>query len=156
MLVAHEDRRGNPATGLGLNHARPAGVTLLELLCVVAIITVLAGLLLAPVSRILQRARAMKWGNEAPVLLESTLVQLRSRYQGRKNFPQVTLESLVTNGLLTPSLLGFLRDRRVTFRSFTSMHSDDFVVIEVRLPSGFLVESGQLTVTKGDIVRPPE
>jgi prepilin-type N-terminal cleavage/methylation domain-containing protein len=136
-------------------HRQSAGVTMLELLCVIALITILAGLLLGPVSQALRRARAMKWGYEAPALLESTVSQLRKHFQGKKDFPPVTLASLETGSLLEPSQLRFLKDRRVTFVPFAGADPDEQVVIEVRLGSGFLVEAGQLTATKGEITKPP-
>jgi hypothetical protein len=54
-----------------------------------------------------------------------------------------------------PSQLRFLKDRRVTFIPFVGADPDEQVVIEVRLESGFLVEAGQLTATKGEITKPP-
>lgn len=134
----------------------PAGVTLPELLCVILLITILAGLLLGPVSRALRRARAMKWGQEAPILLQGTVDQLRSRFQGKTDFPKVTLVSLEAGGLLDSTSLTFLKDRRVTFLPFAGADPDPQVVIEVKLESGFLVEAGRLTATKGEITRSPE
>jgi len=133
-----------------------AGFTLLELLCVIALITILAGLLLGPVSRALRRARAMKWGHEAPVLLDSTVRQLKQHFQGKTGFPPVTLRALETAGLLEPSQCRFLKDRRVTYYPFAGADPDGQVVIEVRLERGFLTEAGELTATKGDITKPPE
>ena len=133
-----------------------AGFTLLELLCVIALITILAGLLLGPVSRALRRARAMKWGNEAPVLLDSTVSQLKKHFQGKTGFPPVTLKALETADLLEPSQLRFLKDRRVTYYPFAGNNPDGQIVIEVRLERGFLVEAGWLTATKGDITKLPE
>lgn len=133
-----------------------AGVTLIELLCVFALITILAGLLLGPVSRALRNARAMQWGDQAPALLASTVSQLKTHFQGRSNFAPVTLTAVETGRLLDPSQLRFLKDRRVTFIPFAGTDPDDQIVILVRLERGFLVEAGQLTATKGDITNPPE
>ncbi len=132
------------------------GFTLLELLCVIAIITILAGLLLGPVSRALQKARAMKWGNEAPVLLDATVTELRRHFRGMRDFPPVTLELLETGRLLEEAQLRFLKDRRVRFFPFTGADADDRVVIEVRIDAGVLVAAGTLRATKGEITRPPE
>jgi prepilin-type N-terminal cleavage/methylation domain-containing protein len=163
LLLWSWANRARVGAGLGLfprmkqlkAHRQSAGVTMLELLCVIALITILAGLLLGPVSQALRRARAMKWGYEAPALLESTVSQLRKHFQGKKDFPPVTLASLETGSLLDPSQLRFLKDRRVTFVPFAGADPDEQVVIEVRLGSGFLVEAGQLTATKGEITKPP-
>jgi len=125
-------------------HRQSAGFTMLEILCVIALITILAGLLMGPVSRALRRARAMKWGHEAPVLLDSTVSQLKKHFQGKTGFPPVTLTSLETAGLLEPSQLRFLKDRRVTFVPFAGDHPDDQIVIEVRLERGFLRDRGEL------------
>jgi prepilin-type N-terminal cleavage/methylation domain-containing protein len=137
-------------------HRQSAGVTLLEVLCSIVLITILAALLLGPVSRALRRARAMKWGDQAPVLLESTVSQLKKCFQGKTDFPPVTLAALEVGSLLEPSQLQFLKDRRVTFVPFAGADPDEQVVIKVRLEPGFLVEAGQLTATKGEITKPPD
>jgi hypothetical protein len=129
---------------------------MLELVCVIGLITILAGLLLGPVSRALRRARAMKWGEDAPLLLEATVQRLRTVFQGRTDFPTVTLESLEVGNLLEASQVRFLKDRRVTFIPFAGVDPDELVVIEVKLERGFLVEAGHLTTTKGEITKPPE
>ncbi len=133
-----------------------AGFTLIELLCTIALIMILAGLLLGPVSRALHRARAMKWGNEAPVLLDATVSQLRRHFQGQTGFPPVTLTILENAHLVDPAQLRFLKDRRVTYTAFAGSDPDGLVVILVRLEPGFLTEAGELTATKGDITKPPE
>ncbi len=135
---------------------RSTGVTMLELLCVIALITILAGLLLGPVNRALRRARAMEWGQDAPVLLQAVVTRLQKHFQGRKDFPPVTLAALEGGGLLEPSQLQFLKDRRVTFTPFAGTDPDEQVVIHVRLERGFLTEAGWLTASKGDITKPRE
>jgi len=129
---------------------------MLELLCVIALITILAGLLLGPVSRALRRARAMQWGQDAPVLLEATVKRLQTHFQGKKDFPPVTLAALAGGNLLEPSQLQFLKDRRVTFLPFAGNDPDEQVVIHVRLERGFLTEAGWLSASKGDITKPRE
>jgi len=137
-------------------HCQTAGVTLLELLCVIAVITILAGMLLGPVSRVMQKSWAMKWSNEGTAALHSVVKRLRQHYQGREDFPQVTLSTLEAGGLLDSTQLRFLKDRRVTFFPFAGTDPDEHVVIEVRFDAGFLVERHLEIATKGEICLPPE
>jgi prepilin-type N-terminal cleavage/methylation domain-containing protein len=135
--------------------AARSGFTLIELLCVMAILTVLAGLLLGPASQALRKARAMQWANQAEVQLEWTVQQLQTHYRGKQSFPLVTLPYLKAHGLLAPGQLGFLEDSRVQFTPFASTDPEEKMVIRVRLDEGFLTRSGYLTATKGQITRVP-
>lgn len=135
---------------------RRSGVTLLELLCVIAIITVIAGLLLGPAARILKKMRADQWSNRAGEELRLVVQQLRSQFRGREDFPAVTLERMASENLVGAAQLSFLRDRRVAFVPFTGSDADDKVVICVVLEAGFFDDGGVLTETKGAIANPPE
>lgn len=137
-------------------HRHTVGVTLLELLCVIAVITILAGMLLGPVSRIMQKSWAMKWSEDGTDLLDTVVERLRQHYQGREDFPQVTLTTLEAGGLLDSAQLRFLKDRRVTFFPFAGTDPDEQVVIAVRFEAGFLVDRHLKTASKGDICRSPE
>ena len=131
-----------------------AGVTLLEILCAIAIIGILAGLLLGPVARALKRARAMQWAEDAGARLESTVQQLQKHFRGLDDFPLVTLDQLENQGMLGPYEIRFLKDRRVTFHPFAGSDPDDQVVILVRIEPGFLTEAGVLIETKERITKP--
>jgi hypothetical protein len=132
-----------------------AGVTLIELLCVFALITILASLLLGPVSHALRRARAMKWAEDAEHLLHTTVTKLRTHFAGQQGFPEITLAFLETSGILDAQHVRFLKDRRVVFTPFAGGDSEEKVVIWVKLESGFLTTAGSLTTTKGEITKPP-
>jgi prepilin-type N-terminal cleavage/methylation domain-containing protein len=132
------------------------GFSLIELLCVMAIITVLAGLVLGPASRALRKVRAEKWADDAEVQVQTTVRQLRTHFQGKQTFPRVTLQHLETNGLVGPVQLDFLKDRRVTFIPFAGSDPDEQVVIRVQLEKGFLTDGGVLIETKSRITKPPE
>jgi hypothetical protein len=127
----------------------------LELLCVMAIILVLASLLLGPASRILGRVLADQWCEQASVLLSETVTDLNRHFQGMDSFPLVTLEQIQSEGWLKDRELQFLQDRRVTFFPFAGSDPDDKVVIYVRLKRGFLTESSELTERKEAITRVP-
>lgn len=132
------------------------GFTLTELLCVMAIITILAALLLGSTARVLQKVRADQWSNRASEDLRMTVEQLRRHYQGKSEFPLVTLDQITTRNLVGPSQLRFLRDRRVRFVPFRGADPDAMVVIVVRLDAGFLTDADLLTETKGAITALPE
>jgi prepilin-type N-terminal cleavage/methylation domain-containing protein len=133
-----------------------AGMTVIELLCVIAIILVLAGLLLGPASRILQRVRADQWANRAEIHLQETVEQLQKHCRARPDFPPLTLERIQSEKLLGSAELDFLKDRRVTFTPFAGLDSDDMIVIRVELQRGNWTEAGVLTRTKGDMAKLPQ
>jgi hypothetical protein len=131
-------------------------LTLIELLCTIAIILVLAGLVLGPASHVLRRVRADKWGEDSSAHLQATVEQLRKHFQGKHGFAPVTLERIETDRLLGSSELEFLKDRRVTFIPFADSDPDDKVVIRVEVERGYLTEAGVRVETKGEITRLPE
>lgn len=134
-------------------HRTIRGYTLIEILCVMGIITVLAGLLLGPLGRALRRARAMQWAQDSQEELHRTVQELRAHFRGMRDFPTITLEVIAAGHLLEPSQLCFLKDRRVTFFPFAGADPDDKVVILVKIEPGFLTEAGFLTETKGAITK---
>ncbi len=128
-----------------------AGLTLIELLCVIAIILVLAGLVLGVAGHVLNRLRNDEWGNKAETRLQATVEQLQKHFRGRQQFPPVTLQSIQAGGLVGSFELDFLKDRRVTFIPFSSADLDEKVVIRVVIERGFFTEETTETATKGAI-----
>ena len=133
-----------------------AGLTLIELLCVIALILVLAALVLGPAARALHRVRADKWAEDAAVHLRATVGQLQKHFQGKRDFAPVTLERIEAERLVGPAELDFLKDRRVSFIPFAGSDPDEKVVIRVEMERGYLTESGIQTEVKGAITRMPE
>lgn len=132
------------------------GVTLIELLCAMAIVAVLATLLLGPASRALGNARAMQWADKAGFMTGEITARLNRVFAGQKEFSRVTLEKLEKDNLLTASQIRFLRDKRVQFYPFAGSDADGTVVIDVALKRGFLTDGGSITVTKGEITAEPK
>ena len=134
---------------------RARAFSLLELLCAISIIVLLAGLLLGPVSRIFGRVVADKWADQASFLLHQTVSHLNQQFQGLDKFPLVTIEGLEAQGLLKPDELRFLKDRRVTFVPFAGSDPDDKIVIAVQLKRGFLTDEPALIERKEAITHVP-
>lgn len=132
------------------------GVTLIELLCAMAIMAALATLLLGPASRILGKARAMQWADKAQFTTTEITVRLNQLFAGQKEFNTVTLENLEADHLLTTAQIRFLRDKRVQFHAFSGKDADGMVVIDVTLKPGFLTDGGSIRVTKGEITAEPK
>jgi competence protein ComGC len=133
-----------------------AGVTLIELLCVIGIIMVLAGLLLGPATRVLQRVRADKWGEETSIRLASIVEQLQKHFRGKEDFPSVTLDRIDSERLVGSFERSFLHDHRVTFTPFAGSDPDEKVVIKVEVQRGYFTDPGIQSATKGDITKLPE
>ena len=131
----------------------PAGVTLIELLCALAIIAVLATLLLGPAGRALGKARALQWNDRAHALTGEITDRLYGVFVGQKEFQRVTLADLERDGLVTTAQARFLRDDRVRFTPFAGSDPDDLPVIQVTFKPAFLDPGGTVQVTKGDLTR---
>jgi prepilin-type N-terminal cleavage/methylation domain-containing protein len=132
------------------------GFTLIELVCAIAIIMVLAGLVMGPAGRALQRVRADQWSEESTVRLRDTVDQLRKHFQGRHDFAPVTLAGIEAGHLVGAAELDFLKDRRVTFVPFEGSDPDEKTVIQIEWVRGFWTEAGLCTETKGAITRIPQ
>jgi prepilin-type N-terminal cleavage/methylation domain-containing protein len=132
------------------------GLTLIELLCVMAIILILTTLDLGPAMRVLQKVRADDWAEKAMSDLQLTVAQLHAHFRGRVEFPEVTLEAIESMRLVQPTQLRFLKDPQVTFIPFAGSDPDEQVVIKVRLRKGFFTDLNQLEATKGEITRPSD
>ncbi len=141
---------------LSRNQRSQAGLTLTELLCTMAIIMVLAGLLLGPASRVLRRVRADEWGEKSATRLQTTVEQLKHHFEGQQNFPLVTLKKIEANHWVNALELDFLKDRRVTFIPFADSDPDEKTVIQVIVDRGYWTEAGLRLVAKGDITGWPE
>jgi prepilin-type N-terminal cleavage/methylation domain-containing protein len=136
-------------------HTPDLGFSLIELLCVIAIIVVLASLLLGPAARVLQRVLADKWAEDAQTRLSETIHQLNQHFQGAETFPLVTLDWIESQGLLKSAELQFLKDPRVTFVPFAGSDPSEKIVIAVQLKRGFWNDSTVLTERKEAVTHMP-
>jgi prepilin-type N-terminal cleavage/methylation domain-containing protein len=132
------------------------GLTLIELLCVIGIIVVLATMLLGPAGRILRRVLADQWSENAEMLLRATVQQLNQHFGGDSTFGLITLDRIESEGLLKPNELQFLKDPRVTFIPFSGTDPDEKIVISVQLKRGFWTDAGVLSEAKQAITHVPQ
>jgi prepilin-type N-terminal cleavage/methylation domain-containing protein len=132
------------------------GFTLIEMLCVIGIIAVLMGLLFGPLGRVMKKATAMQWAQDSQVQLDRITTRLQSRFQGKTNFPIVTLELMESQAWFEPPQLQLLKDRRVTFTPFAGSDPNGKIIIQVKIEAGFLTDADVLTVTKEDITKIPQ
>ena len=139
---------------IGIQGRRSPGVTLIELMCVIAIIAILAGMLLGPAGRALSKMRAADWADKAQIQVNDIRDRLRKKYQGETDFPTVTLGQLEADGILLPSEIVFLHDKRVVFTPFGGADPTKLVVVAVRIAPGFFTDAGTLELTQGEIVEP--
>ena len=138
------------------SHPSRRGFTLIELLCVMAIISILATMVMGPTVRVLQKIRADQWADIAITDLRLTVAQLRVHFQGRADFPEVTLEAIESMRLVQPAQLRFLKDPQVAFIPFSGADPDEQVVVRVQLKKGFFTDLSRIEATKGDITRSPD
>jgi len=132
--------------------SRARGFTLVELLLVIAIIGILAGLLLGPASRVFKKARDADWANKAGPKTEQLVKQLKSHYQNHSVTGEgLTPERLAEANIIDGSMLQFLRDPRVKYFPFISSDLDAKVIIQLVIPENFLGGGYSQTVRKGRI-----
>jgi prepilin-type N-terminal cleavage/methylation domain-containing protein len=129
-------------------------VTLIELLCVLTIIAVLATLLLGPASRALRNARNMQWADQSGARASAVVQQLRAFLGERQDFPLLSLEALESLHVFSSAEVRFLHDSRVAFTPVAGSDPDEKIFLSVRLDPGFLTSAGAMTHTRGEL-RPP-
>ena len=113
------------------HHKSTGGVTLLEMLAVMAIIGILVSLLLGAVHKAHARVKDRVWRLEAPGFISLVHERLRTFYQSQSSYPAWTADDLYRRHVFDDRIMGFLRSPNVTFIPFSSSDSDDRWILKV-------------------------
>ena len=127
--------------------------SLIELLCVIVIIGILASLVLGPAAKALSRVRAADWADKAEAKILRIEEQLKKMHGSRLAYPAMTPSELRDAGILNDELVSFLKSSRVDYFPFSSADSTNHVILIVRFPRSFFGGSYQQTLYKADLER---
>ena len=115
-----------------LSHQRNSrAFTLIELLCVMTIILILAGLSLGPVVRAYNKARNFAWENDARQLVDHFRDRMSRNFGTALKYPALSIDQLYEAGLIDYRLRTFLKDKRVEFYPFSSESLDNTLILWV-------------------------
>ena len=132
-------------------HRARAGFSLVELMCVITIILILASLMMGPVLRAYKKARNFGWENDAPQLTDRFIDRMKQHFGEAPLYPELNVEQLFEGGLIDHQLRIFLKDKRVQFFPFSSKAPDEMIVLEVTIS-----KKATYIVRKGDLKPPKE
>jgi prepilin-type N-terminal cleavage/methylation domain-containing protein len=108
-----------------------SGLTLVELLVVMAIIGILASLLLGAVYRAHAYAKDKTWRLQAYSFCEYIQERLLRHYQSQTNYPALTSTQLYQRGVFDDRIMGFLSCPHVQFIPFSSRDKDDKTILRI-------------------------
>ena len=146
---------------IGVKHCRSplpirvaAGVTLIELLCVICILAILASLLLPAVARAYGRARAFAEEFEAPEIAAMLLNQSRNYCAANAQFQFTSRTDFADKCHLWPKCRNWIEALATEFVPFSYLTPTNQIVLQVHLgPRHRTIYS----FTRGDLsIRPEE
>ena len=127
-------------------------VTLIELLCVMAIITILASLLLPTVMRAYSRVRGMAEEMEAPEISELLVKEVRGYCRANTNYQFNTKIELADKCVLLPKCADWVKAPTTDFAPFGVLDDTNKVVLAVHIGRNHAI---LYSYTKGDLTIPP-
>jgi prepilin-type N-terminal cleavage/methylation domain-containing protein len=133
---------------------RASGVTLVELLCVIAIISILASLLLPVVARAYERVRGMAEEIEGPGIIGMLMGQARGYCASHPQFNFATKSDFADKCSLAPKCRDWVQASSTEFLPFTFRDPTNKVVLTFHYGRKHAIRSalnvGDLSITPPD------
>ena len=126
------------------------GFSLIELMCVIAIILILVGLMMGPILRAYKKAKNFGWENDSQALTDRFTEKMRQHFGDAPEYPALTADQLYQGGMIDNGLRSFLRDKRVQYFPFSSQSPDEVVILQVNI-----TPKSVMFVRKANIKPPP-
>ncbi len=116
-----------------------SGVTLIELLCVMAIIGILASLMLAPMGKALRKARGVAGFGQAADSVEPIIEEIRQKYTAYRlahpDHGPLSLKAFIQNCSLGAKAESWLHLKSVTYRPFAAKSLPTAIILETDVSS---------------------
>jgi prepilin-type N-terminal cleavage/methylation domain-containing protein len=129
-----------------MRRRKQRGFSLIELMCVLAIILILVGLMLGPIMRAYRKAKNFGWENDSYQLADRFADKMKQHFGSAPEYPALSADQLYEGGMIDSSLRNFLRDKRVQYFPFSSKSPDEAVILHV-----VIAKNSSYTLQKGDL-----
>jgi prepilin-type N-terminal cleavage/methylation domain-containing protein len=129
-----------------MRRRKQSGFSLIELMCVIAIILILVGLMLGPIMRAYRKAKNFGWENDSYQLFDRFADKMKQHFGSAPEYPAFTADQLYEGGFIDAGLRNFLRDKRVQYFPFSSKSLDEAVILRVNIAknSAYALQKGDL------------
>jgi len=125
---------------------KQSGFSLIELMCVLAIILILVGLMVGPIMRAYRKAKNFGWENDSYQLADRFADKMKLHFGAAPEFPALSPDQLYEGGIIDSSPRKFLGDKRVQFFPFSSKSPDEMVILHVSI-----ARNSAYTLRKADL-----